>query len=131
MKKLIAIALCALTIGSAAVVAPAVSPDTSSPFSITANAAVPERNMYIGQRSETVKWLQWTLTALGYDTKGCDGVYGSNTKAAVYRYQNPGSWSSNNKNNNMTIIDLKNTLFLLTSFAVTFTSKLGTYITYL
>ena len=87
MKKLIAIALCALTIGTATVVAPAVSPDASSPFSITANAAVPESNMYIGQRSETVKWLQWTLTALGYDTKGCDGVYGSNTKAAVYRYQ--------------------------------------------
>ena len=86
MKRLIAIAMLIATIGTATVVAPAVSPDTSSPFSITANAAVPERNMYIGQRSETVKWLQWTLTALGYDTKGCDGVYGSNTKSAVLRY---------------------------------------------
>ena len=87
MKKLIAIAMLVATLGTATVVAPAVSPDTSSPFSITANAAIPEKNMYIGQRSETVKWLQWTLTALGYDTKGCDGVYGANTKAAVYRYQ--------------------------------------------
>ena len=41
----------------------------------------------IGSRGTEVKKLQETLTKLGYDTKGTDGVFGANTKNAVMAFQ--------------------------------------------
>ena len=87
MKKLIAIALCTLTIGSAAVVAPAVSPDTSSPFSITANAAIPNGVYRIGSRGTQVQYIQDTLNTLGYNCGRADSIYGNATKQAIISFQ--------------------------------------------
>ena len=87
MKKLIAIALCALTIGSAAVVAPAVSPDTSSPFSITANAAIASGVYRRGSRGAAVSHIQYNLRILGYNVGSVDGIYGAKTETAVKAFQ--------------------------------------------
>jgi peptidoglycan hydrolase-like protein with peptidoglycan-binding domain len=40
-----------------------------------------------GSRGEAVRELQQTLTSLGYDTKGADGIFGANTKKAVRQFQ--------------------------------------------
>ncbi len=41
----------------------------------------------MGSRGEEVKELQQKLTTLGYDTKGSDGIFGSNTETAVKEFQ--------------------------------------------
>ncbi len=51
--------------------------------SITASAAT----FSLGMRGEEVRKLQETLTDLGYDTGGVDGIYGEKTKRAVIQYQ--------------------------------------------
>jgi len=43
--------------------------------------------LLVGSRGESVKKLQQNLTALGYDTKGCDGIFGKNTENAVKAFQ--------------------------------------------
>jgi hypothetical protein len=40
-----------------------------------------------GMRGDDVKSLQQALTAAGFDTKGSDGVFGSNTESAVRSFQ--------------------------------------------
>ena len=87
MKKLIAIALCALTIGSATVIAPAINPDISSPFSITANAAIPNGIYRRGSKGTIVSYIQYNLRILGYDVGTIDGIYGPKTEAAVKKFQ--------------------------------------------
>lgn len=87
MKKLIAIALLALTLGSATVIAPAISPDMSSCFSITADAAIPVTVYRVGSRGTMVQYLQWTLNALNYNCGTADGIYGNATKQAIIRFQ--------------------------------------------
>ena len=87
MKKLIAIALCALTIGSAAVVAPAVFPDSSSPFSITADAAIANGVYRRGSRGAAVSYIQYNLRILGYNVGSVDGIYGAKTETAVKAFQ--------------------------------------------
>ena len=88
MKKFIAIALCALTIGSATVVAPAINPDSSSPLSITANAAIASGVYRVGSRGTQVQYLQMTLNALGFNCGTADSIYGNATMEAVRRFQN-------------------------------------------
>lgn len=87
MKKLIAIALCALTIGSAAVVAPAVFPDSSSLFSITADAAIANGVYRRGSRGAAVSYIQYNLRILGYNVGSVDGIYGAKTETAVKAFQ--------------------------------------------
>lgn len=41
----------------------------------------------LGSKGDEVKKLQQDLTYLGYDTKGCDGKFGNNTRNAVIRFQ--------------------------------------------
>ncbi|WP_088035922.1 L,D-transpeptidase family protein [Evansella clarkii] len=41
----------------------------------------------VGSKGEAVKKLQKDLTSLGYSTKGTDGTFGPNTKAAVQKFQ--------------------------------------------
>lgn len=41
----------------------------------------------VGSRGAKVSELQRNLTKLGYDTKGTDGIFGSNTKSAVIAFQ--------------------------------------------
>lgn len=41
----------------------------------------------VGSRGTKVSELQRNLTKLGYDTKGTDGIFGSNTKSAVVAFQ--------------------------------------------
>lgn len=41
----------------------------------------------VGSRGTKVSDLQRNLTKLGYDTKGTDGIFGSNTKSAVMAFQ--------------------------------------------
>lgn len=43
--------------------------------------------LQVGSRGDEVKELQETLTKLGYDTKGTDGIFGSNTESAVKSFQ--------------------------------------------
>ena len=38
-------------------------------------------------RGDTVRCVQAALTGLGYDAGGADGIYGTNTAAAVKRFQ--------------------------------------------
>jgi peptidoglycan hydrolase-like protein with peptidoglycan-binding domain len=40
-----------------------------------------------GSRGDAVRELQRKLTSLGYDTKGIDGIFGSNTEKAVRQFQ--------------------------------------------
>jgi hypothetical protein len=40
-----------------------------------------------GSRGDAVRELQRKLTSLGYDTKGVDGIFGSNTEQAVLQFQ--------------------------------------------
>ncbi|SHG86363.1 Putative peptidoglycan binding domain-containing protein [Thermosyntropha lipolytica DSM 11003] len=44
-------------------------------------------NLRLGSRGTYVQNLQRDLTFLGYDTKGVDGIFGSNTYSAVVRFQ--------------------------------------------
>jgi peptidoglycan hydrolase-like protein with peptidoglycan-binding domain len=86
--KVVAGSLCALSILSVAVVSPTISPDSSSPFSITANAALDTNQVYnLGKRGTQVKYLQWNLNALNYNCGNADGIYGNATKAAVKKFQ--------------------------------------------
>ena len=87
MKKLIAIALLTLTLGTATVVAPAVSPDTSSPLSITADAAIANGVYRRGSRSATVSHIQYNLRILGYSVGYIDGIYDSQLESAVRLFQ--------------------------------------------
>lgn len=41
----------------------------------------------VGSRGAAVTTLQKNLTALGYNTKGTDGIFGNNTKSAVMAFQ--------------------------------------------
>ncbi len=41
----------------------------------------------VGSQGSAVRVLQAKLTELGYDTKGTDGIFGNNTKAAVIEFQ--------------------------------------------
>lgn len=50
-------------------------------------------NLRLGSKGTYVQNLQRDLTFLGYDTKGMDGIFGSNTYSAVIRFQ---------KDNNLT-----------------------------
>ncbi len=47
----------------------------------------PSRTLRKGMRGDDVKSLQQALTAAGFDTKGSDGVFGSNTETAVRNFQ--------------------------------------------
>lgn len=87
MKKLIAIAMIIATLGTATVVAPAINPDDSSPFSITANAAIPNGIYNRGSRGTAVSYIQYNLRILGYNVGSVDGIYGAQTKEAVRQFQ--------------------------------------------
>lgn len=50
-----------------------------------------------GSRGDEVKELQQNLTTLGYDTKGTDGIFGSDTEAAVIAFQKAYSLSADGK----------------------------------
>ncbi|MCH5344193.1 MAG: peptidoglycan-binding protein [Acetatifactor sp.] len=43
--------------------------------------------LQVGSRGDEVKQLQENLTKLGYDTKGTDGIFGSDTESAVRAFQ--------------------------------------------
>lgn len=88
-KKVLAVTMCAFSILSASFVAQSVSPDTfSSPFAVTANAAIANGVYRVGSRGIQVQYLQWTLNALNYNCGNPDGIYGNATKQAVIRFQN-------------------------------------------
>ena len=44
-------------------------------------------SLKVGSRGPEVENLQDDLTKLGYDTKGADGIFGENTKAALLAFQ--------------------------------------------
>jgi hypothetical protein len=67
---------------------------TANGFKVTGSAipvsSKPEPNVQTlkrGSRGEAVKKLQTTLTALGYNTNGIDGIFGSGTEKAVRQFQ--------------------------------------------
>ncbi|KSU88646.1 hypothetical protein AS180_06590 [Priestia veravalensis] len=43
--------------------------------------------MKLGSKGDAVKALQQKLTSLGFNTQGVDGMFGSNTSAAVRKFQ--------------------------------------------
>lgn len=51
--------------------------------------AEPQENQKKGSRGEGVRWVQWMLTACGFDVgrAGVDGDFGSDTRAAVKAFQ--------------------------------------------
>lgn len=50
-----------------------------------------------GSRGEEVKELQQNLTTFGYDTKGIDGIFGTNTENAVIEFQKAYSLTADGK----------------------------------
>ncbi len=59
---------------------PSTTPDKPSTETVSGT-------LKMGSRGTGVKTLQSTLTAKGYNTKGVDGVFGSNTEKAVRSFQ--------------------------------------------
>lgn len=53
----------------------------------------PEKKLIKGSRGEDVKYCQWVLNKLGYDTKGIDGIFGDATYKAVGQYQKDKGWN--------------------------------------
>lgn len=66
-----------------------------------------------GDRGVDVKHMQEYLTALGYDTKGVDGIFGNNTQKALSKLPEEERFVDNSGNN---IINDKIAFYLLSSF---------------
>lgn len=54
---------------------------------VTRTTAASSTVLKVGSTGTAVSTLQKNLTKLGYDTKGTDGIFGNNTKAAVIEFQ--------------------------------------------
>ncbi|UMZ35642.1 peptidoglycan-binding protein [Priestia megaterium] len=57
---------------------------TNPPADTTINT---KQTLKKGSKGSNVQALQKKLTALGYDTKGTDGIFGANTESAVRNFQ--------------------------------------------
>lgn len=87
-KKALATGLCAVSILSAGLIAPSVAPNMlSTPFSLTANAAIANGVYRVGSRGTQVQYIQWNLNALGFNCGTADGIFGNMTKNAVMSFQ--------------------------------------------
>ena len=87
-KKVFATSLCAVSILSAGLIAPSVAPNmVSTPFSLTAHAAIANGVYRVGSRGAQVQYIQWNLNALGFNCGTADGIFGNMTKNAVMSFQ--------------------------------------------
>ncbi len=87
-KKVLATSLCAISILSAGLIVPSVAPNmVSTPFAVTANAAIANGVYCVGSRGTQVQYIQWNLNALGFNCGTPDGIFGNMTKNAVMSFQ--------------------------------------------
>lgn len=88
VKKLLTGIMALALIAGTVTTLPALTDGVSdSPFAITANAAIANGVYRRGWSGTQVKYLQWTLNAIGYDCREADGVYSAKTEKAVQRFQ--------------------------------------------